>query len=127
MPFNPFINRETPLYVRGEKYPYTQIRELTHKNWFDVFGFAPCAWSRDRGATHTLIVDNTYIGALFTKTRPARLLKTVIYVGVDEQADDIVWEKWKIKHIYHSLGYADGHNLDAPRFTNTNVETLFMK
>jgi hypothetical protein len=102
MPFNPFINRDTPLYVPGEKYTYTQIIEITYKKWFDVWDFAPCTWSRDRGATHTLLVNDRPWMKCFS-TRPARLLKTRLYVGVDEDADDIVWEKWDIKTKWSSM------------------------
>ena len=51
---------------------------------------APCEWSAERGATHTL---HTIDG-----TRPARVLKTVAYIGVDEKPDnEIQWEKWDIR------------------------------
>jgi hypothetical protein len=35
-----------------------------------------------------------------TGTRPAKLLKTILYVGVDEADDQIVWEKWEIKTLW---------------------------
>ena len=51
---------------------------------------APTEWAAEHGATH----------ALYTKEglRPARILKTVAYIGIDESDEgDIVWEKWSIK------------------------------
>jgi hypothetical protein len=38
-----------------------------------------------------------------TGTRPARLLKTVLYVGTDEENDAIVWEKWQIQTLFTFL------------------------
>lgn len=62
------------------------------KNRHCVYDGPPCEWSKERGATHTL-----YCGDGIGKgTRPAKLLKTVLYVGTDELDDDIVWEKWDI-------------------------------
>lgn len=47
----------------------------------------PTEWAAERGATHSL--------AVMHGNRPLRMLKTVCYVGVDEDADgNIVWEKW---------------------------------
>ena len=56
-------------------------------------------WSEKHGATHTifLIDDNT---------RPAKVLKTVAYVMIDEDASGPVWEKWQIRHRFIRK---DGH------------------
>jgi hypothetical protein len=53
---------------------------------------APCQWAAERSATHTIFVTDG--------TRPARVLKTVAYIGVDEEDDQIVWEKWPIKTLW---------------------------
>jgi hypothetical protein len=52
--------------------------------------FPPSEWAQVQGATHTLCtIDGE---------RPARLLKTVAYVGVDEdEYGNCVWEKWQIR------------------------------
>ena len=90
---NPFINRDTPILVDGFVGNNNLVTEATYGKGFQVWSAAPCAWSRDRGATHTLLVENDHAGG---GTRPARLLKTVMYVGIDEVDNDIVWEKWRI-------------------------------
>jgi hypothetical protein len=74
---------------------WTGVREQDHGNHFDVFAGAPCQWSADRGATHTLWLGE----GMAEGSRPARLLKTVMWVGVDEDADGgLVWEKWAVRH-----------------------------
>jgi hypothetical protein len=88
-------------------YTITTTSEPTNKGWtgikvkgtksnayttHEVWDGAPCDWSRVRGATHTL---DCGIGP-GRGTRPAKLLKSVIYVGIDEADDMIVWEKWSI-------------------------------
>ena len=74
----------------------TGVREQEFKKEHEVYDRAPCDWSEAQGATHTL-----YCGEGCGKgTRPAKLLKTVLYVGTDEQDDKIVWEKWSIKTLY---------------------------
>lgn len=74
----------------------TAVREKEYKRTHEVFEGAPCEWSAQRGATHTL-----WCGEGIGKgTRPAKLLKTRLYVGVDEKPDGfIVWEKWEIRQI----------------------------
>lgn len=74
------------------------VKDTEFKNSHEFYTSAPCEWSEERGATHTL-----YCGAGLGKgTRPAKLLKTVAYVGIDENADgEIVWEKWSVTpYIY---------------------------
>ncbi len=106
MPYNPFTNRDTPVLHEG--YVGTEIvTTLSQPNWRSrhkrvrhyFFDAAPCVWSRDRGATHTLLITNWRPG---DRTRPARLLKTCAYIGVDEVDNDIVWERWALvnNHSY---------------------------
>ena len=90
---NPFDNRGTPILHDKWEGTVTQVAEKTRGKRFTVWSAAPCNWSRDRGATHTLIVEDDYAGG---GTRPAKLLKTVMYVGVDEIDNDILWEKWSL-------------------------------
>jgi len=81
--------RLAPLNGQG----WTGVKEKEFKNRFDVYDGAPCQWSKDREATHTL-----WLGDHFAKgPRPAKLLKTVMYVGVDEVDGKLIWEKWQIK------------------------------
>ncbi len=50
---------------------------------------APCDWSREHGATHTLHIDAD------DSTRPARIAKSRIYVGLDEnEVGGVAWETW---------------------------------
>jgi len=70
------------------------FREQEHKKEHEVYNLPPCEWAANYGATHTL-----YIGKKKdingSGTRPAKLLKTVLYVGVDElEGGGIKWEKW---------------------------------
>jgi hypothetical protein len=94
MPYNPFTNRDTHLLVEGYVGTFTIVRLRETKVKQEVFDAAPCVWSRDRGATHSLII--TRDPHLNGPTRPARLLKTRLYVGIDEVDNDIVWERWDI-------------------------------
>ena len=66
------------------------FRERDCQKNHDVFLGAPCEWSELQGATHTL---DCGIGH-GRGTRPAIMKKTVLYVGIDEHDDKIVWEKW---------------------------------
>jgi len=52
---------------------------------------APTEWAAERGATHTLYtIDGP---------RPARVKRTVAYIGVDETPEgDIAWERWEIRN-----------------------------
>lgn len=53
-------------------------------------------WAKDRGATHSV---ETIDGL-----RPIKLLKTVCYVMVDEDAEgNAVWAKWLIKDLSEGL------------------------
>jgi hypothetical protein len=82
--------------LRARKLPITGVREKQYGKTHEVYDGPPCDWSKERGATHTL-----YCGeGLGRGTRPARLLKSVLYVGVDEADDQIVWEKWQIKTLW---------------------------
>lgn len=100
MPYNPFTNRDTPVLHEGYVGTCTVVRLrekgrrfLRHEFW----DAAPCVWSRDRGATHSLII--TRDPDINGHTRPARLLKTCAYVGIDEVDNDIVWERWETLRI----------------------------
>ena len=82
--------------LRAKKTPITGVREAQYKRTHEVYGSAPCEWSEKQGATHTL-----YCGeGLGRGTRPAKLLKTVLYVGLDEEEDKIIWTKWDIKTLW---------------------------
>lgn len=82
--------------LRARKTPITGVKEKQYKKTHEVFTGPPCEWSAERGATHTL-----YCGEGPGRgTRPAKLAKTVLYVGTDEINDQIVWEKWQIKIVY---------------------------
>lgn len=66
------------------------FRDREHKNYHSFARGAPGPWARERGATHTLVLNDG-------TTRPLRLLKTRCYVGVDElPGGDIEWELWEI-------------------------------
>ena len=58
-------------------------------NYHEFLPFSTDDWAKSQGATHTLItIDGD---------RPARLLKTVAYIGVDEdEFGNCVWEKWQL-------------------------------
>ena len=78
------------------------VREKEYGKSHDVYEGAPDEWAAERGATHTLYcgeVEGPY-GNHGRGTRPAKLLKTVMYVGVDEVDGDIVWQKWAVKHLF---------------------------
>jgi hypothetical protein len=76
------------------------VREKTHGLVHEVFETAD-GWAEARGATHTLYCGEGQGRGI----RPAKLAKTVLWVGVDETptADGtdsrIVWEKWDVKHL----------------------------
>ena len=88
--------------LRARKTPIVGVREKTYGKNHDIYTGAPCDWSAERGATHTLYCGETEgpFRRPGTGTRPARLLKTVLYVGTDEEADQILWEKWQIQTIF---------------------------
>lgn len=78
------------------KFPCTRVRELEHKRDHYISHGAPCEWSEAHGATHSLNCEvEQRMG--FAGTRPAKLLKTVLYVGLDEDENGIVWTKWHIR------------------------------
>lgn len=88
--------------LRATRAAVTGIREKQFKKSHDVFDGAPCEWSAERGATHTLYCGETEgpFGSIGRGTRPAKLSKTVLYVGVDERDDQVVWEKWSIRQLW---------------------------
>lgn len=83
--------------------PCFEVVELTHKHTHEVFSGAPDGWAEARGATHTLYCGEGHLRG----TRPAKLGKTVLWVGVDETStadgtdSKIVWEKWDIRIKRH--------------------------
>ena len=80
------------------KPPYTRVREKQYGKDHYIEHRPPCDWSRERGATHTLHCEcEKRIGR--AGTRPAKLLKTILYVGLDEECDQIIWTKWHIRQI----------------------------
>lgn len=73
---------------------YTVVREKQHKLLHTVYDGSPDDWAKEKGATHTLFTGE----GPGRGTRPAKLLKTVLFVGVDEDPEGgIVWQKWDIK------------------------------
>jgi len=85
-PYNPEF-----LYLAKRSYTIIKERELKHRHL--VFDGPPDDWAKERGATHTLFCGN----GIGKGTRPAKLLKTVMYVGTDESNNEIVWEKWDVR------------------------------
>lgn len=90
----------------GAKAKYTIQIPLGHgrTNWFDIFeGVAEYDqhWAIAAGATHTLILNLRDPITNAVMTRAARLLKTCVYVAVDE-ADDgsTIWEKWPVRRTH---------------------------
>lgn len=70
------------------------VRESEFKRDHEVYEGAPCDWSAERGATHTLWTGN----GPGRGTRPAILKKTRLHVGIDEAPDGkIVWEVWEVR------------------------------
>jgi hypothetical protein len=89
--------------LRARKTPITGVVEQDFKKEHTVFGGAPCEWSAEQGATHTLYCGETEgrFGTPGRGTRPAILKKTVLYVGVDEDENGkVVWEKWNVRTRY---------------------------
>lgn len=72
------------------------FREKEYGRSFGYSDTPPNEWAAERGATH-----NVHVADPNCPDRPARVLKTVAYIGVDENADgNIVWEKWHIDCHY---------------------------
>jgi hypothetical protein len=78
----------------------TSVRDTTTHLYHDVLTGPPCEWSAAQGATHTLVVESA-VPHIIGDSRPAKMLKTVLYVGADEDEEGrIVWERWNIQHRY---------------------------
>jgi hypothetical protein len=79
--------------LRNRNTTITGVKEKQYGLTHEVYDGAPCVWSELQGATHTL-----YCGeGVGRGTRPAKLLKTILYVGIDEDPQgNIVWDKWSI-------------------------------
>jgi hypothetical protein len=89
--------------LRARKTPIVGVREKEYGKTHDIYTGAPCDWSKDQGATHTLYCGETEgkYGSPGRGTRPAILKKSVLYVGTDEdEYGKIVWEKWDIKTLW---------------------------
>ncbi len=73
----------------------TIIGYFTEKNYGNDFEFksVDCEWLKEQGCTHEIAVGGVH-GSPY---RGAKLLKTVVYVLVDEDENGNVWEKWDIK------------------------------
>lgn len=70
----------------------TSFKESSFGKSHDVFDGAPSEWAAERGATHTLWCGK----GPGRGTRPAKLLKTRLHVGIDESPEgDIVWSIWQ--------------------------------
>lgn len=87
--------------LRARKTPIVMVKEREYRKTHEVYQGAPCEWSAARGATHTLYCGEVEgpFARPGTGTRPAKLLKTVLYVGVDELDGDVVWERWQISRV----------------------------
>lgn len=86
--------------LRNRKTEIFGVKEKDFKKNHDVYLGAPCKWSAEQGATHTLYCGEVEgpCGTPGRGTRPAKLLKSVLYVGIDEDDEGkIVWEKWSVK------------------------------
>ncbi len=70
---------------------------FTEKNYGNDFEFkdVDCQWLKDQGCTHEIAVGGAPHHYHY---RGAKLLKTVVYVLVDENENGAVWEKWNIKN-----------------------------
>jgi hypothetical protein len=78
----------------------TRVKEREFRRWHDVFDGAPCEWSASHGATHTLYTGE----GIGRGTRPARLMKTRLHVGIDEaESGGISWQVWYIGSV-HRIG-----------------------
>lgn len=69
--------------LRARKTPIVGVKEKSCGMTHDVYEGAPCEWSAERGATHTLYCGETEgpYGMPGRGTRPAKLLKTSLSLG----------------------------------------------
>jgi hypothetical protein len=82
------------------KFPCTRVREREYKLDHYISHNPPCEWSKAQGATHSLNCEvEQRMG--WAGTRPAKLLKTILWVGLDEENGQIIWTKWHIRQIDH--------------------------
>ena len=62
--------------------------------FFEYLNEAPDDWAKERGATHSVCVNDV----VFSPLRGAIVKKTVAYVMIDEDDHgNAVWEKWPLK------------------------------
>jgi hypothetical protein len=66
------------------------VKEKQFGKYHEVYCVDHSDWAKERGATHTLYCGEGHGRGI----RPAIVLKTCMYVGVDEENDQIVWERW---------------------------------
>jgi hypothetical protein len=89
-----YLSPESPFYNEFKNRSYSVVTEKEFGKDHTVYDGAPCEWSAALGASHTL-----YCGDLPGQgTRPAKLLKTVMYVADPERGnnENIVWNKWDL-------------------------------
>ncbi len=97
-------NFSTPL-TRGGNLELAEIKDFCTDHFFGHFlsggrGFdictgAPCEWSLENGATHTLLLPNCYEISGDSGQRGVRVAKSRIYVIVDEdEFGKPVWSTW---------------------------------
>lgn len=96
---------KTPL-TRGSNPELAEIKDfctdhffghfkLKEGRGFDVCTGAPCQWSLEAGATHTLLLPNCHGIGGDSGERGVRVAKSRIYVAVDEDASGKpVWSTW---------------------------------
>ncbi len=95
----------TPL-TRGKNLKLAEITDFCTDHYFGYFkssvdrGFdicagAPCQWSLDNGATHTLLLPNCHGICGDSGERGVRVAKSRIYVITDEdEFGKPVWSTW---------------------------------
>ena len=68
------------------------FQEVTYGNWFEFTNdpLDHSQWAKEQGATHCLITGKHPHDC---GKRPAKILKTVAYVMVDEG----IWKKWSVR------------------------------
>ena len=69
--------------------------EREFKKYHEICSGAPCEWSKDNGATHTVLLRNAKGIAGDSGLRGVKIAKSRIYVLTDEDAaGNGVWSTW---------------------------------